>query len=281
MTIDLHTHSSVSDGTDAPAVLVRAAAAAGLTVVALADHDTTAGWGQALAAAEGSGVEVVPAVEVSTRWRGSDVHLLALWPDGDDPAWQAMLAEIRRSRDERLPRLLRRLADHGVHLTEAQVRAAAARSPSVGRPHVADAMVAAGYVADRAEAFDRWLGEGRPGHVPKHAPDLVVAIRAVQAAGGVAVLAHPWGRGSRTVLDASALGHLADAGLAGVEVDHVDHDPATRDALRAVADRLGLVCTGGSDYHGAGKAGVALGAETTERAAYAALQQACRRGRRS
>jgi hypothetical protein len=278
MTIDLHTHSAVSDGTDAPAALVRAAAAAGLTVVGLADHDTTAGWASAMAAAEGTGVEVVPAVEVSTRWRGSDVHLLALWPDGDDPAWQAMLAQIRRSRDERLPRLLQRLAEHGVHLTEAQVRAAAAGSPSVGRPHVADAMVAAGLVADRAQAFDRWLGEGRPGHVGKQAPDLVPAIGAVRAAGGVAVLAHPWGRGSRAVLDASALAHLADVGLTGVEVDHVDHDGPTRAALRELAGRLGLVCTGGSDYHGAGKAGVALGAESTAPTAYAALQQARRRG---
>jgi predicted metal-dependent phosphoesterase TrpH len=274
MRIDLHTHSSVSDGTDDPAALLQAAVGAGLDVLGLADHDTTAGWAAARTAAQSLPVRLVPAIEVSARWRGRDVHLLALWPDEHDPALQAMLAAIRRSRDARLPRILARLDAHGVPVTAAQVQQAANGSPSVGRPHVADAMVAAGHVGDRAEAFDRWLGEGRPGHVSKQAPDLPRAIAVVRAAGGVPVLAHPWSRASRDVLDEAALALLAQAGLVGLEVDHLDHDEATRHTLRVLARAVGLVVTGSSDYHGTGKAGVALGAETTSPEAFAALERA-------
>jgi predicted metal-dependent phosphoesterase TrpH len=274
MRIDLHTHSCVSDGTDEPAALVQAAVQAGVDVLGLADHDTTAGWAAARTAAQTLPVRLVPAVEVSARWRGRDVHLLALWPDEHDVTLQAMLATIRRSRQARLPQILERLDAHGVPVSAAEVEQAANGSPSLGRPHVADAMVAAGHVGDRAEAFDRWLGEGRPGHVSKAAPDLVAAVGVVRAAHGVPVLAHPWSRASRDVLDEAALARLVDAGLVGLEVDHVDHDETTRDALRGIARAVGLVVTGSSDYHGTGKAGVALGAETTSPEAFAALLQA-------
>jgi len=274
MRIDLHTHSSVSDGTDAPADLVRAAARAGLDVVALADHDTTAGWAEATDAGRRWGVEVVPAVEVSTTWRGADAHLLALWPSADDEDFQAMLRRTREGRLRRIPRILAGLAAHGVLLTEDDVRRAAGSASSVGRPHVADALVAAGVVSSRQEAFDRWLGEGRPGYLAKPAPDLRTAIAAVRAAGGVCVLAHPWGRGSRDVLGRDDLAALAEAGLVGLEVDHVDHDEADRAALRAIAEELGLVVTGSSDYHGAGKAGVGLGENTTGEQEYRELARA-------
>jgi len=274
MLIDLHTHSAVSDGTDPPEVLVAAAARAGLSVLALADHDTTAGWAPARAAAARAGVRLVPAVEVSTRWQGGAVHLLALWPDDADPTLQQMLAGVRESRQERVPRILDRLRARGVPLLPADVYRAAGDAVSVGRPHVADALVAAGVVADRAEAFDSWLGEGRPAYVSKEAPDLPAAVRVVRAAGGVPVLAHPWGRGSRALLGPTALAQLADVGLVGLEVDHVDHDPATRAELRGWAERLGLLVTGGSDHHGAGKPGVALGQEVTDPEAFAELERA-------
>lgn len=274
MLVDLHAHSAVSDGTDQPEALVAAAARAGLSVLALADHDTTAGWARAEQAARPAGIRLVPAIEVSTTWRGADVHLLALWPDGQDAALQHLLAAVRASRDERVPRILARLRENGVLLSAADVARAAGTAESVGRPHVADALVAAGVVADRAQAFDTWLGEGRPAHVGKPAPDLPDAVRVVRAAGGVPVLAHPWGRGSRSVLDPAALAALTAAGVVGIEVDHVDHDPAARRVLAGLAADLGLVGTGGSDYHGAGKAGVALGQEVTGPEAFAALEDA-------
>ena len=273
MRIDLHTHSSVSDGTDPPARLVEAARDAGLDVVALADHDTTDGWGEALATGAELGLDVVPAIEVSTAWRSADVHLLTYWPDPDDPTVRRMLATIREGRRTRIPRMLERLAEHGVMLREDDVRRAAADAASVGRPHVADALVAAGVVATRDEAFATWIGEGKPGHVSKPAPALPDAIAALSAAGGVCVLAHPWGRGSRHVLDERALVDLARAGLSGLEVDHVDHDEDDRAALRRVADDAGLVVTGGSDYHGLGKAGVPLGLFTTDERAYHDLRE--------
>jgi predicted metal-dependent phosphoesterase TrpH len=265
--IDLHTHSAVSDGTQAPADLVAAAAAAGIDVLALADHDTTAGLSEAAAAGAHLHVEVVPAIEVSTTWRGADVHLLAYWPDVEDEALQQMLGTIRGGRRTRIPAMLAGLAAHGIELTEDDVRRAADGAASLGRPHVADALAAAGFVGSRDEAFATLIGEGMPGHVRKSAPPLPQAIDTVRAAGGVPVLAHPWGRGSRAVLDKDALAQLADHGLAGIEVDHLDHDSDARDRLRSITERLGLVATGGSDYHGAGKAGVALGMNRTTREA--------------
>lgn len=277
MRIDLHAHSSVSDGTDSPAQLMSAAADARLDVVALADHDTTAGWGEAADAAARLGIVCVPAIEISTIWQGADVHLLAYWPDGGDGDLQRMLAAIRAGRRTRVPHMLAGLAAHGVVISEADVRAAAGDAVSLGRPHVADALVAAGVVATRQEAFDVWLGDGMPGHAPKPAPALRAAIRTVRAAGGVPVLAHPWGRASREVLGGPALAELAEDGLCGVEVDHVDHSEDDRRALRALADAAGLVVTGGSDYHGTGKAGLALGAFTTDEASYDALRGLARR----
>jgi predicted metal-dependent phosphoesterase TrpH len=271
--IDLHTHSCVSDGTDSPAELMRAAVGARLDVVALADHDTTAGWQEATDAAAVLGIVCVPAIEISTIWQGADVHLLAYWPDAGDDDLEGMLAGIRAGRRRRVPRMLAGLAMHGVTITEADVRAAAGDAVSLGRPHVADALVAAGVVGTRQEAFDVWLGDGMPGYAPKPAPLLEVAIRTVRAAGGVPVLAHPWGRGSRAVLDAAAQLELVEHGLCGVEVDHIDHREDDRTALRELAAVAGLIVTGGSDYHGTGKAGLALGACTTDEASYEALRR--------
>lgn len=277
MLIDLHAHSAVSDGTQSPTDLVAAAANAGVDVLALSDHDTTQGLAEAEEAAGRLGVHVVPAIEVSTCWRDCDVHLLAYWPDTQDEALQQMLGTIRRGRVMRIPQMLAGLAEAGIEISEDDVRRAAGSADSLGRPHVADALVAAGVVFSREQAFAALIGEGMPGHVRKPAPALLRAIATVADAGAAPVLAHPWGRGSRAALDEAALDELSAGGLAGLEVDHGDHDEDDREKLRAIARDLGLVATGGSDYHGAGKAGVALGMNSTSPQAYEALR--VRRGR--
>lgn len=261
--IDLHTHTSVSDGTDAPAVLVSRAARAGLSVVAVTDHDTFDGWAAACEAAPAAGVTVVVGAEMSSTLDGAGVHLLAYLPD---PMYSPLLAEldrIRADRARRLPAIAQRLTELGLPLSVDDVLTAAGRAVTLGRPHIADAMIAKGYVRDRREAFLNWLAVGGPAYVPKYAPETAHAIGLVRAAGGVPVLAHPWGRGSHTVLDEERIVALADAGLAGIEVDHSDHDEDARRRLRAIAHDLDLIVTGSSDHHGTGKAGHELGMWTT------------------
>jgi 3',5'-nucleoside bisphosphate phosphatase len=269
--IDLHTHSSVSDGTDRPDELVRHARSAGLDVIALTDHDTVDGWATARGAGAAENVLVVPGVEMSTRLHGAGVHVLAYLVDPAYPPLADELARVRESRATRLSDMTRLLTQAGMPLDVADVLTVAGQASSIGRPHVADALVAKGYVADRREAFTRLLAEGGPAYVPRYAPATVDAVRTIAAAGGVAVLAHPWGRGSRRVLDSTAIAALADAGMAGIEVDHEDHDPADRTELRDIAAELGLVVTGSSDYHGTGKVGHALGVNTTEPAQFERL----------
>jgi 3',5'-nucleoside bisphosphate phosphatase len=269
--IDLHSHSRVSDGTDAPADLVREALRARLDVLALTDHDTYAGWDEAGEAAAGSGLIFVPGVEISTELGGVGVHLLGYLVD---PTYEPLSAEldlVRRDRRTRLTAVTNRLTAAGLELTVDDVLAQADPAATVGRPHVADAMIARGYVADREEAFTHWLAEGRPGFVRKYAPATVDAIGLVRAAGGAVVLAHPWGRASRRVLDERAVSALAAAGLDGLEVDHEDHSPADRVALRRLARELGLVVTGSSDHHGEGKVDHPLGINTTDPAEYEEL----------
>jgi predicted metal-dependent phosphoesterase TrpH len=262
--IDLHTHSRVSDGTQSPAELVRAASAAGLDVVALTDHDITAGWDEAAVAARDVGIALVPGIEISTRYRGSGVHLLAYLPDPANPALVGELQRILQGRDDRVPAMLARLRALGIAgATEEALAEVTVDAGATGRPHVADLLVRLGVVVDRDQAFEEYLSQGRPAYVDRYAADLVRMIGVVVAAGGVPVLAHPWGRGSADVLDDAALAVLADAGLFGIEVDHLDHDAEQRVQLRAIAERLGLAVTGSSDHHGTGKVDHHLGAETT------------------
>lgn len=264
MKIDLHAHSAVSDGTDTPAELVAAAAAAGLDVVALTDHDTFDGLPEALAASPAAGVRVLGGVELSAEVDQVSVHLLGYGCRPDDPGLLAELARIRRGRDGRIPATLEALAGLGMPLDPAVLAATRGSAVSIGRPHLADALVAQGHVADRAEAFATYLADDGPAFVPRYAADLPAAIDLIHAAGGVAVIAHPWGRVSRAVLPEPYLAALAERHrLDGVEVDHNDHDDQTRADLRAVAGRLGLLATGSSDYHGTGKTGHPLGAHTT------------------
>ncbi|MFC5178375.1 PHP domain-containing protein [Nocardioides taihuensis] len=284
MRIDLHTHSRASDGTQTPAELVRAAADAGLDVVALTDHDTAAGWAEAADAAREAGVALLPGMELSSRHAGRGVHLLAYLPDPTYPPLVEEIGRIIEGRDGRVPEMLERLHALGVEVDEADVRRAAGDATATGRPHVADALVARGVVADRDEAFERYLTAGRPAYVDRYAAPLTRLLGIVAAAGGVSVVAHPWGRHERSSLDESTLAELAGLGLAGVEVDHQDHTPADRDALRAIARNLGLVVTGSSDHHGAGKVDHELGCHTTapaelERLLELATAAAARSGR--
>jgi len=277
--IDLHTHTSRSDGTDSPTELVRGAATAGLDVLAITDHDTTAGWDEALAAAAGGALTVVPGLEISCRFQGAGVHLLAYGPRPDHQALQDELERVLAGRNARLPATLERLRELGIAIGAGDVRAVAADAEAMGRPHVADALVALGVVRDREEAFDRYLSPGRPAYVDRYAADLQSMIGLIHDAGGMSVVAHPWGRGSRRVLTAAAFARLEDAGLGGVEVDHNDHSVADRDQLRRIAKELGLVQTGSSDYHGQGKTGHPLGCNTTDPAQYEALRDRIRAAR--
>lgn len=276
MRIDLHTHSSRSDGTDPPAELVEHAAAAGIDVLGLTDHDTLAGWDDATEAARRHGVGLVPGVEISCRLAGASVHMLAYLVDPTHPGLLGMLERVRHARTERVPSLLERLRSHGMDLTLDDVAVHAPSAASLGRPHVADALVSAGYVADRREAFDRWLGEGKPAYVPHYAPEPAEVLATVLAAGGVPVLAHPRGRMSRRVLTDEVIGQLAAAGLGGIEVDHHDHAPDVRAELRALAAELDLVVTGSSDYHGRGKVEHDLGCCATSEAEFARLMDRAR-----
>ncbi|MGW4196798.1 PHP domain-containing protein [Streptomyces sp. NPDC005004] len=266
MRIDLHCHSTASDGTDTPAELVRNAARAGLDVVALTDHDTTRGHAEATAALP-EGLTLVPGAELSCRTDGVSMHLLAYLFDPEEPA---LLAERELVRDDRVPRaqaMVARLAGLGVPVTWEQVERIAAGG-SVGRPHIASALVELGVVPTVSDAFTpEWLADGGRAYVPKHETDPFEAIRLVKDAGGVTVFAHPAAvKRGRTVPEAT-IAKLAEAGLDGIEVDHMDHDPATRTRLRDLAGDLGLLVTGSSDYHGSRKT-VALGANTTDPEVY-------------
>ncbi|MET9125673.1 PHP domain-containing protein [Streptomyces sp. NPDC004528] len=266
MRIDLHAHSTASDGTDSPAELVRTAAAAGLDVVALTDHDTTRGHAEAVAALP-EGLTLVTGAELSCRLDGVSMHLLAYL---FDPAEPELLAERELIRDDRVPRarsMVAKLQELGVPVTWEQV-ARIAGDGSVGRPHVASALVELGVVSSVSEAFGgEWLADGGRVYVPRHETDPFEAIRLVKAAGGVTVFAHPAAvKRGRTVPEA-AIAELATAGLDGIEVDHMDHEPATRARLRGLAAELGLLVTGSSDYHGGRKTCV-LGEYTTDPEVY-------------
>ncbi|MFD1859881.1 PHP domain-containing protein [Aeromicrobium camelliae] len=264
MRIDLHTHSNRSDGTDDPADLVRKARQeADLDVVALTDHDSTAGWAEALQAADDVGVRLVRGIEISTRYRGASVHLLGY---EFDPEYAPLVDELHRviaGRDHRLPLTVARLNELGYEITVEDVQAASEGTVSSGRPHIADALVTKGYVRNRDEAFATLLTPGKPAYIDRYAADLFRAVRLVQEAGGRPVIAHPWARESRRLLDEATFAELAALGLAGIEVDHQDHDAEARADLAGIADRLDLVKTGSSDYHGTGKINFELGCNTT------------------
>jgi len=268
--IDLHTHSTASDGTQPPAEVVASAAAAGLDVIALTDHDTSSGWAEALAAGEALGVRVVPGVEISCLRGGVSVHLLSYLHDPDDAALSEMLASSRTSRESRARRMVARLTPV-TGITWADVQAQVHGPATIGRPHIADALVAAGVVTDRDEAFATLLSGRGPYFVPQTAPDPVEAVRCVRAAGGVPVVAHPAASKRGSCIGDADLEEMTAAGLAGLEVDHRDHSEDERAHLRVLAHDLGLFTTGSSDYHGAGKKNL-IGEHTTDPDVLTALE---------
>ncbi|MBB3052795.1 hypothetical protein FHS23_003836 [Prauserella isguenensis] len=266
MRIDLHTHSTVSDGTDGPADLVAVAAAAGLGVVALTDHDTTAGW-QSAADALPRGMRLVPGAELSCEsddGRGGrvSVHLLAYL---FDPAAPAIVAEQRRLREQRRSRLRTiagRMAADGLPVDADEILARLGPDAPAGRPHLAQALVRAGLCETVDEAFGSYLAGGRGYSVARRDTPVERAIDMIAEAGGVTVLAHPFAFQRGPTVSAEVIESLARRGLTGVEVDHPNHDGRTRDELRALAKDLGLVRTGSSDYHGTNKS-IAIGQEVT------------------
>jgi 3',5'-nucleoside bisphosphate phosphatase len=264
--IDLHAHSTASDGTDTPAELVRNAAAAGLDVVALTDHDTTRGYAEAIAALP-EGLTLVTGAELSCRVDGVSMHLLAYLFDPEEPA---LLAERELVRDDRVPRaqgMVAKLNALGVPVTWEQVKRIAGDG-SVGRPHVATALVELGVVPTVNDAFtEGWLADGGRAFVEKHETDPFEAIRLVKAAGGVTVFAHPAASKRGRTVPEPTIAELAAAGLDGIEVDHMDHDEETRARLRGLAKELGLLTTGSSDYHGSRKTCV-LGEYVTDPEVY-------------
>jgi predicted metal-dependent phosphoesterase TrpH len=269
--IDLHTHSYASDGTDAPGQVVRDAAAAGLDVVALTDHDTTRGWDEAGRSAVEHGIALVRGIEVSCSASRISVHLLGYLLDPEHPELVARTESARESRDARARRIVERIArDYDISWED--VLAQLGPEATVGRPHIADALVARGHVPDRTTAFERLLHTRGRYYVPYEAPDAVAMVRAIRSAGGVPVLAHPRAARRGRVIPVDVIEAMADAGLAGLEVDHRDHDDAQRRELRELAARLGLLVTGSSDYHGAGKPN-RLGENLTASEVFAAVEE--------
>lgn len=277
MRIDLHVHSNASDGTDAPAEVIRRAAAAGQDVVALTDHDTTAGWDEAEAAA-GDALTLVPGMELSCVLDGHSVHILAYLFDPGDAELRRQTSLIRDDRVHRARQMVAKLNDLGADVTWDQVTRLAGEAV-VGRPHIARAMAEAGVVATPADAFTKeWIDDGGRAYVERYALPAGHAVGLIRAAGGVPVLAHPRSPGYE--VSDEAIAGLAAAGLAGLETAHPDHDSSERISLTALARTLSLITTGGSDDHGAftpsaaagtgGNSG-GIGAETTPEDQYERL----------
>jgi 3',5'-nucleoside bisphosphate phosphatase len=258
---DLHTHSTFSDGTESPAHNVGLARERGLAGIGVTDHDTFAGLGEAQAAADEEGIDLVPGIEFSAEYDGASLHVLGYWVD---PSHEELRAELRRLTDTRFRRgemMVEKLQEAGYDISFEAVRRIAG-DDLIARPHVAQAMVEAGIVETEKEAFDRYIADGGVAYVPKHALHPVDALRLIGDAGGSCVLAHPamW-KGNGSVPD-ELIEQMAEGGMAGLEVDHPDHDPPTRAHYRDLAARLQLVPTGSSDCHGS-RYGFRLGCETT------------------
>lgn len=250
---DLHTHSVHSDGTTTIAENVRAAVAAGLEGLAITDHDTTSPFDEALAAAAGTGLEIVPGVEFSAEHAGQSVHVLGFWVDAANAPLQEEMDRLRNERERRAEAIVEKFRDLGVPVSMGRVRELAGDAP-IARPHIARAVVETGAVATVQEVFDVYLADGGPAYVPKHAVAPVRAVELLRGAGGVVVCAHPGLYGSRIQdepgLPAEVVAAMVEAGMAGLEADHPDHSEANRRLYRDLAAAHDLVVTAGSDFHG-------------------------------
>ncbi len=257
MGVDLHTHTTVSDGSDTPAQLVTAAAALGLSAVAVTDHDTTAGLEEAGEAADRAGIELVRGMELSVEWRRGAMHLLVLLI-GNPGSMRSPLEEVRRGRMIRNAQIAESLRSQGLRITMEEVQAEGGAG-TIGRPHFASLLVRKGYVSDIPEAFDRYLGSGRPAYAERYRLGPEEAIALAHRAGAVAVLAHPLTLGVEGGELSGVLSRLAALGLDGMEAYYGAYSAPTRRSLTELARRHGLIPSGGSDYHGRFKPDTALG----------------------
>ena len=245
--IDLHLHTTASDGRCTPHELVDRASRAGVTVMAVTDHDTVAALPEVRSAAAACGIDVIDGIEITAVENGRDVHMLGYFVEARDPKLGAFLAEQRAQRIARVEALGQRLAQLGmpIDIGPLLMHAREQHARSVGRPQIARAMIAAGYVADSREAFDRWLAADRPAFVPRSGAPPGEVIDIVHAAGGLVSLAHP----GQTAVD-SRIAAYVEAGLDAIELYHPDHDAAAVDRYRNIAAQLKVLATGGSDFHG-------------------------------
>jgi len=256
--IDLHLHTTHSDGSLRPSEVLALAKQAHVTALAITDHDITTGINEAVAAGQALGIEIIPWVEVSSFDGRSELHILGYYVECEDPAFMSRLATLRASRHRRNPLIIERLRRAGLDVTYDEVRALAG-TESVGRPHIARLLMQKKYVSSAKEAFDRYLGEGKAAYVARELPTPIEAIRWIREAKGVAVLAHPtWikdgGDGLRSCVTA-----LKDAGLGGVEVHYSTHSKSQTAQYLELAQSLNLLVTGGSDFHGITKPDIEVG----------------------
>ena len=256
--IDLHSHSTASDGSDSPAALVALAGAVGLSALALTDHDTVEGLAEARAAAEGAGVRLVQGCELSCEVGPATMHLLVYFLADAPGPLQDRLVGLQAARADRNRRIVSVLRDHGLDVTLEEILDEAGGG-SVGRPHVAGVLLRKGYVTSVQEAFDVWLAKGRPAYLDRDRLLPAEAIALAHASGAVAVLAHPTSLGFEPGELQRFVADLVADGLDGMECEYGRYDPELRAGLRSVAGRLGLAVTGGSDYHGRYKPDIALG----------------------
>lgn len=256
--VDFHLHTTHSDGSCTPAEVIELAAKAGVTALAITDHDITTGVPEAIAAGKDRGIEIIPGIEISSLLGGSELHMLGYFLDYQDTRLNERLTRLRESRHRRNPQIIERLQAAGIDITYDEVRALAG-TDSVGRPHIARVLMDKGVVSSAKEAFDRWLADGRPAYVPRELPTPAEAIRWINEAKGLAVLAHPmWVKTTEGTLTDLVRTLKAD-GLDGVEVHYSTHTPRqTRDYL-ALAKQQGLLVTGGSDFHGLTKPDIGVG----------------------
>ncbi len=269
--IDLHVHTTCSDGTDSPLALVKKAASSGITILGLTDHDSSAGWAEAVASLHGN-MQLVLGAEVSCLTEdGVSVHMLGLLFDGENQPLQQLLADSRDTRIPRMKKMIENLQGAGIDITLDDVAAATPPGATLGRPHLADALVAKKIIKSRDEAFAGLINNESPHYVSHFAPTPEDSIKAIRAAGGVAVIAHPFASRRGQTLTPESFNSLVAAGLNGIEVFHRDQSEEERAQLISIARDLDLAITGSSDYHGTGKLNQ-LGENTTSAAEWERLE---------
>jgi 3',5'-nucleoside bisphosphate phosphatase len=260
--IDLHTHSTYSDGTDKPSELINKALAAGITIIGLTDHDSISGWQEATNSLR-PGISLVPGAEISCQTSdGISVHILGLLFDSSNSELMNALEKTRENRHGRMEKIIARINEAGIDITMNDVLAQLSDGATLGRPHLADALVKKGVVASRDEAFTQMLHNNSKYYVSHYSPTPEAAIALIKSAGGVSVIAHPMASHRGRTISLETFGSLIDSGLDGIEVDHRDHSPDEKKQLIALANGSNLVMTGASDYHGNGKLN-SLGEYTT------------------